>query len=96
MHLEKPYIKELGEAGDLCWESILEKDITGLGKSMTTTCLSWKKILPLTVPDDILKEMETKYFRNFSGAITSGAGGGYVIVISDKPVKGAIKVKVRY
>jgi cytidyltransferase-like protein len=96
MHLEKPYIKELGEAGDLCWESILKKDIAGLGKSMIATCLSWKKILPLTVPDDILKEMETKYFRNFSGAITSGAGGGYVIVISDKPVKGAIKVKVRY
>jgi cytidyltransferase-like protein len=96
MHLERPYIKELGEAGDLCWESILKKDTAGLGKSLTATCLSWKKILPLTVPDDILKEMETKYFRNFPGAITSGAGGGYVIVISDKPVEGAIKIKVRY
>ena len=32
MHLEKPLIKELGEAGDLCWESILKKDIAGLGK----------------------------------------------------------------
>jgi cytidyltransferase-like protein len=96
MHLDRPYIKELGEAGDLCWESILKKDIAGLGKSLTATYLSWEKILPLTVPDDILKEMETKYFRNFPGAITSGAGGGYVIVISDKPVKGSVKIKVRY
>jgi cytidyltransferase-like protein len=96
MHLEKSYIKELGEAGGLCWESILKKDIVGLGKGMTDTYLSWKKILPLTVPDDILKEMETNYFPKYPGAITSGSGGGYVIVASDKPVDGANKIKVRY
>lgn len=96
MHLEKQYIKQLGEAGDLCWESILKKDIKGLGKGMTDTYLMWKKILPLTVPDEILQEMETNYFSNFPGAITSGSGGGYVIVVSEKPVDGAIKIKVKY
>lgn len=96
MHLEVPFVKELGEAGTLCWDSILRKDIIGLGKGMTDTCLSWRKILPLTVPNDILKEMEIKYFPNFPGAITSGSGGGYVIIVSDKPVEGAIKIKVRY
>lgn len=96
MHLEQPLIRELGEAGNLCWESILNKDIYGLGKGMTDTYLSWRKILPLTVPDDILKELETNYFPNYPGAITSGSGGGYVIVASDKPVKGAIKIKVRH
>lgn len=94
--LEKPLIRELGEAGDACWESILRKDITGLGKSLTNTLLSWKKILPLTVPDWVMKEMETKYFPEYPGAITSGSGGGYVIVASDKKVEGAIKIKVRY
>lgn len=96
MHLEKPLIKALGEAGDNCWESILKKDITGLGKSLTDTLLSWKKILPLTVPDWVMKEMETKYFSNYPGAITSGAGGGYVIVVSEKAVEGSIKIRVRY
>lgn len=96
MHLEKTYVKELGEAGNLCWESILKKDIAGLGKSMKDTYLSWKRILPLTVPDDILKEMETKYFPFYPGAITSGSGGGYVIVASEKNVPDAIKIKVRY
>jgi hypothetical protein len=95
-HLEKPLIRELGEAGDACWESILRKDINGLGKSLTNTLLSWKKILPLTVPDWVLKEMETKYINEYPGAITSGSGGGYVIVASDIEVEGAIKIKVRY
>jgi cytidyltransferase-like protein len=96
MHLKKPFIKELGEAGNLCWESILKKDIIGLGKGLTNTLLSWKRILPLTVPDWVMKEMEATYFRNYPGAITSGSGGGYVIVASGKEVKDAIKIKIRY
>lgn len=96
MHLEKHFIKALGEAGDSCFDSILKKDIRGLGKAMTDTLLMWKKILPLTVPDDIFKEMEINYFSNYPGAITSGCGGGYVIVVSEKEVEGSIKIKVRY
>ena len=96
MNLEKSLIRELGEAGDSCWESIINKDVDGLGKSMTTTVRAWKKILPLTVPDQIMDELETKYFPNYPGAITSGSGGGYIMVASDKPVDGAVRVKVRY
>ena len=95
MNLEKPFIEELGESGRRCWESILKKDIVGLGRSMTDTILSWKKILPLTVPDYVMDELETKYLPEYPGAITSGSGGGYVIVVSDKPVEGAVRIKVR-
>jgi cytidyltransferase-like protein len=95
-NLKKSFISELGEAGNLCWESILKKDIIGLGKSMTDTFLSWKKILPLTVPDWVMKEMEDKYFPNYPGALTSGSGGGYVMVVSDTDVKGSVSIKVRY
>ena len=96
MHLEKPFIRELGESGERCWESILKKDINGLGKAMTDTLISWKKILPLTVPDSIMKELERSFLSRYPGVITSGAGGGYVIVVSEEEVKGSIKIKVRY
>jgi hypothetical protein len=96
MNLEKVLIKELGEAGDSCWEAILKKDVNGLGKSMTDTLLAWRKILPFTVPDQVLKDLETKYFPNYPGAITSGSGGGYVMVVSEMPVPGAVRIKVRF
>ena len=76
--------------------AILNRDIKGLGKAMTGTIRAWKKILPLTMPDDILKELEDRYFPFYPGAVTSGSGGGYVIVVSDKPVDKAIKVRIRY
>ena len=94
-HLEKSLVRELGEAGDLCWYSIINKDINGLGRALTDTFISWKKILPLTIPDWVMNEMETKYFPYYPGAITSGCGGGYVFVVSEKEVEGAIKIQVR-
>ncbi len=96
MHLEQPLVRELGKAGDDCWQAIISKDINGLGKALTNTILSWKKILPLTVPDWVMSELETKYFPFYPGAITTGSGGGYIIVVSPTPVEGSLKIKVRY
>ncbi len=95
MNLKKNFIRELGASGDQCWDAILKKDIKGLGESLTATFLAWKKILPFTVPDWVMLEMESKYFPYYYGAITSGSGGGYVIVVSEKEVKGALRIKVR-
>jgi cytidyltransferase-like protein len=94
--LQKPFVKELGESGNNCWESILKKDIHGLGKAMTRSFLAWRKMLPCTVPDQVMEEMETKYLANYPGAITSGSGGGYALVASEKEIEGAIRIKVKY
>jgi cytidyltransferase-like protein len=95
-NLERKFVKELGDAGALCWESILKKDLFGLGKSMTTTFHAWRKILPNTVPDWLMNEMDSKYFPLYPGAITSGSGGGYVVIASEKEIEGAYRIKIRY
>ena len=95
-NLELPIVKELAHAGNNCYDSILKKDVNGLGKSMTETFLAWRKMLPYTVPDWVMEEMESKYLYDFPGAITSGCGGGYVVVASEAPIEGAIKIKVKF
>ena len=95
-NLNRALVKELGESGDHCWESILNKDVHGLGESMTRSFLAWKKMLPYTVPDWVMQEMEAKYLPYYPGAITSGSGGGYAMVASEKEIPGAIRIKVRY
>jgi len=95
-NLTRDIVKRLAGAGELCWESILRKDIIGLGESMTNTFLAWRKMLPYTVPVYVMKEMEEKYFPNYAGAVTSGSGGGYVMVASEYAIEGELKIKVRF
>ncbi len=94
MHLEKEFIKELGEAGETCWNGILNRDVKKLGEGMTRTFEAWKKILPYTVPDYV--DEEVKKYAKYPGVITSGSGGGYIMVASEEPIEGAMKIKVRY
>jgi hypothetical protein len=37
----------------------------------------------------------TYYQDRYAGAMYSGCGGGYLFVVSDEPVPGAICVKIR-
>ncbi len=89
-------VKQLGHAGDLCWEGIVQRDVKRLGEGMKQTFLMWKKMLPYTVPDWVAEELETNWFPNYPGAIPSGSGGGYVIVASETKIPGALKIKVKY
>lgn len=85
-------VKRLGAAGDLCWEAIIEKDIKKLGKALTETHESWAQILPLTTNAEIEAEM-AKY--PCYGRVTSGCGGGYIVMATQEDIPGGFRVKVR-
>lgn len=95
-YLSQENVKALGDSGSLCWEGIVEHDVKKLGEGMKQSFLTWRKMLPFTVPDWVLEELETRWFPNCPGAITSGSGGGYVIVVSETEIPGTMKVKVKY
>jgi len=89
-------IKRLGESGKACYDAILKKNVNQLGEAMKETFLCWHELLPHTVPDWVMDEMEEKYFPNYSGAITSGSGGGYIIFPSEEKIEGTLKIKIKY
>lgn len=91
-NINRDSVARLGKAGDLCWEAILAKDIRRLGQALTETHRAWGELLPLTTSDDIEAEM-AKY--PCYGRITSGAGGGYLVLITDEDVPGGFRIKVR-
>jgi len=93
-NLKEEYIKKLAYGSQTCWDGIVNKDVMKLGEGMTDSFQAWKKILPYTVPDYVVKEM--KRYSKYPGAITSGSGGGYIMVASEEPIRGALKIKVRY
>jgi len=88
-------IKELTAASELCWNAILEKDLETFGKAFLASFNAQTKIFPnminKEIEDVINKHKDTAIAWKLSGA----GGGGYLVLVSEKPVKNAMKVKIR-
>jgi hypothetical protein len=98
-NLDPTWIQKLGQTGKDCFDAIVAKDPISLGTAMNECMVCWQNILPNTVFDpgievDLL-EILTSYQKHYFGAMYSGCGGGYLYVVSDKPVPNSFKVEIR-
>jgi hypothetical protein len=98
-NLDPTWIQRLGQSGKDCYDAIIAKDARALGASMNECMLCWETILPHTVKHPTihldLKSILEHYKSRYIGAMYSGCGGGYIYVVSDEPVPGALRVDVR-
>jgi hypothetical protein len=98
-NLDAAWIQRLGQSGKDCFEAILAQDAVALGASMNETMLCWEAILPHTVRHPTLTvdlmALWDYYRIAYHGAMYSGCGGGYLYVVSEKPVPGGFRIKVR-
>ena len=99
-HLTAEWVHRLSESGKACFDAILTKDIQKLGASMNETMKCWETLLPHTVAHPLitvdLLRLLAFYQDRYAGAMYSGCGGGYLYVVSEESVPGAIKVKIRF
>jgi hypothetical protein len=74
-------------------------DIEALGASMNHCMVCWEKLLPHIVRHPAikldLKALLHAYQQRYPGAMYSGCGGGYLLVVSREPVPGAFQVAIR-
>jgi hypothetical protein len=93
------WIARLGKTGRDCYDAILARDQAKLGESMNECMRCWETILPQTVAHPAvtvdLKSILALYQARYAGAMYSGCGGGYLYVVSDQAVPGALKVNIR-
>ncbi|MCK4999135.1 MAG: hypothetical protein KAS23_06360 [Anaerohalosphaera sp.] len=98
-HLTEGWVQKLGQSGKDCYDAIINMDVNALGSSMNDCMECWHTLLPdilehHTLKVDLVSLLEY-YQANYPGAMYSGCGGGYLFVVSDKPVPGAFQVKIR-
>jgi hypothetical protein len=93
------WVRRLGQTGKDCFDAIVSMDVQALGASFNECMLCWETLLPQTVRHPLLTTdlvgLMDFYQSRYAGAMYSGCGGGYLYVISEKPVPGAMKVHVR-
>lgn len=98
-NLDSAWIAQLGRTGKDCFNAILNTDIRRFGAAMNHCMRCWEAILPHTVQHPVipidLKAILWWFQSRYPGAMYSGCGGGYMIVASEEPVPGSLRVKVR-
>ena len=98
-NLDPQWIRQLGQTGKDCFDAIVARDIRGLADSFSQCMQCWQAILPQTVAHPAitidLKGILSYYQRRYAGAMYSGCGGGYALVLAEEAVPGSLKVKVK-
>lgn len=98
-NLDPEWIQRLGRSGKDCFDAIIVKDIYALGASMNECMACWDRLLPFTVRHPSinvdLMALLGCYQAHYPGAMYSGCGGGYLYIVSDRPVPGGFQIKVR-
>ena len=98
-NLTPGWVAKLGQSGRDCFDAIVKMDALKLGASFNLNMKCWETLLPHVVRHPLLRldlmALLKAYQKQYPGAMYSGCGGGYLIIVSEKPVPGAFQVRVR-
>lgn len=98
-NLDPKWVARLSQSGKDCYDAIVKLDAKALGASLNLNMKCWETLLPHIVRHPLIRldlmALLKAYQKQYLGAMYSGCGGGYLIVVSEKPVPGAFRVAVR-
>ena len=93
--IDKKGAKALALAAELCWEAIFEMDIVKFGKAVRNSFEAQISMFPNMMNKNVSNLIQ-KYQHQALGWKLSGAGGGgYLILVSQRPIKNALKIVAR-
>ena len=91
-NINEKSIRKLAESAELCWQAIQNRDTSDWGKTVSQCFDAQLEMFPAMVTEEILA-MRDKYRSQVCGCkMTGSGGGGYMILISEKPVPNALEI----
>ena len=87
--------KALADAANNCWESILQKDLVAFGNSFHTSFKAQINMFPNMVDEKLLETISVLSQGTLGHKLSGAGGGGYLILINDKPIANSIQIKIR-
>jgi cytidyltransferase-like protein len=88
-------VKKLTDAAELAWQGLNEKNIDKFSSGFLASFNAQIRMFPKMMNDKIEKVIELHKDRALAWKLSGAGGGGYLILISEKEIENAIKVKIR-
>ena len=93
--IDEPSVRRLSDAACKCWDAVLKKDIDLFGAAVRESFEAQVNMFPHMINPDITKQIET-YREQVKGWKLCGAGGGgYLVFISNTPIKNTLQIRIR-
>ena len=93
--IREEFARELSFAAEECWKAIINKDAEGWGRYSIASFDAQLKMYPNMAPDDVKEALEPYKTQVLGWKLSGAGGGGYLVLISEEPVKNAIQIRIR-
>lgn len=87
--------KALSKAAKECWNTLMKKDLVAFGESVTLSFEAQIAMFPNMVDSSILSLIDKYKDQAYGWKLSGAGGGGYLILIADKPIKNAMGIRIR-
>lgn len=88
-------VKQLSLASENCWQAIINRNAEKWGQFTSESFEAQKRMFPNMMPDDINSIIEQYKNEALGWKISGAGGGGYIIFISEKPLKNCFQINIR-
>ncbi len=93
--IDREGAKALSDATNKCWDAILRQDVRHFGQHFRESFDAQIAMFPNMVNPSIIALIEDYRDIALGWKISGAGGGGYLILVSDKPIENALRVSVR-
>jgi cytidyltransferase-like protein len=94
--IDRDRAKALADAADAHWQSILAQDITAFGRSMREGFEAQVAMFPHMMNQQVAALIAAYRDRVLGWKLSGAGGGGYLILVSEQPIPGALRVVARH
>jgi cytidyltransferase-like protein len=93
--IDRQRAKALADATEACWEAIKQKDIVAFGTAFRESFEAQIAMFPKMMNDSVARLIERYKDQALGWKLGGAGGGGYLIMVADKPINNAVRVVAR-
>jgi len=88
-------VQALAQASDRAWEAIKQQDLKAFAEAFKDSFNAQTCMFPAMVNTDIQQVIDSYRNQALAWKLAGAGGGGYLILVSEHPVKDAMRIKIR-